>query len=357
MSSVKIVFLYTRLADYFYQCIRHLVEKENNTQVLIVRYNPDSSAPFVFQEYDDITIIDKNKFDNVFSLKKFIDDYSPSMLYTAGWSDRDYLKIAKHYFGKIPTIVGLDNPWEGTYRQRIGVALFSRKIRNCYSHIWVAGKPQYEFARRLNFSNNKILHNLYCANNEVFEVVFQQKNLSRQNEYPRKLLFVGRYVDYKQPLLLVQAFKQLQKEKATNGWRLELIGAGPLGEVLSKESNENIEVNDFIPPDQLPSKFLDSGAFCLPSKSEHWGVVVHEASAAGLPLVLSSTTYSGSTFLIHGFNGYRFDESSLDSLTEKLKMLFSLSDEELYKQGKRSNRLSKRIQQEDWVGNLLSVLK
>ena len=48
--------------------------------------------------------------------------------------------------------------------------------------------------------------------------------------------------------------------------------------------------------------------------NEHWGVVVHEAAAAGLPLLLSNTTYAGTHFLVEGINGYSFDENNYKDL-------------------------------------------
>ena len=98
------------------------------------------------------------------------------------------------------------------------------------------------------------------------------------------------------------------------------------------------------------------GGFCLPSKDEHWGVVVHEAVASGLPLVLSNTTHSGSTFLVHNYNGFVFQENNSNDFKNQLKKFFALENADLILQSKRSFELSKRITHETWTANLMSIV-
>lgn len=351
-----IIFLYTRLADYFYQSIKYWLDANESYKAIIVRYEPDKNAPFIFDVSERLVLKNKNSFKNFSELQLFVEKCSPSAIYTAGWSDKDYIKIANYFFKKIPTIVGLDNPWKGNIRQQIGTIVYSNKLKQSYSHIWVAGKPQYEFAKRIGFRNDQILSDLYCANTPIFEPVYKERLDSSRSNYPKKILYIGRYVDYKQPLLLVQLFSELAEEGVTNGWSLELIGAGPLEKELKRYESSLIKVNGFIEPKGLPQKFKESGVFCLPSKNEHWGVVVHEAVASGLPLLLSNTTHSGSTFLIHKYNGFRFQEDSINDFKYKLKQLFTLEEKELFLQSNRSFELSKKVTQSGWAANLMSVI-
>jgi glycosyltransferase involved in cell wall biosynthesis len=298
-KEIKVaVFLYTRLADYFYQSIQFWLRNNLNYEAIIIRYAPDKNAPFVFESNNRLELINKDAFASKDEIQAFVDKKAPVILYTAGWSDIDYIKIAKYFYGRIPTIVGLDNPWEGTIKQKIGVLGFSRRLKKIYSHIWVAGKPQYEFARRLGFKHSEVLSDLYSANTPIFENAYLTSREDKKCHYPKKLFYIGRYVDYKQPLLLVKLFRKLEEAQNTNGWTLELVGVGTLSDELKKYESETIKINGFIVPSQLPEKLSKSGAFCLPSKSEHWGVVVHEAVATGLPVILSDTTYAGTEFLI-----------------------------------------------------------
>ena len=106
----------------------------------------------------------------------------------------------------------------------------------------------------------------------------------------------------------------------------------------------------------MPLKFNEAGVFCLPSKSEHWGLVVHEAAASGLPLLLSDTTFASDAFLINGFNGFTFDEKNRKELKSSLKKLFNMTDNSLFKMGNNSLVMSKRISHTSWSAYLKSVL-
>jgi glycosyltransferase involved in cell wall biosynthesis len=352
-----IIFLYTRLADYFYQSILRFLSEKPEYRVTIIKYPTDKNAPFSFQETEQLKIFDKTIFNTANDIISYIEEVNSVAVYSAGWSDKDYMKVSKYFYNKLPTIVGLDNPWESTLKQNIGSIVSPFYLKNKYKYIWVAGKPQYEFAKKLGYSDSEIYFQLYVANTPIFNITYERELEVKKKKYPRKLIFIGRYVEYKQPLLLVQLFTELFKEGETNDWSLELIGSGPLEEELKKYESDYIKINSFIKPQELPNKLSKSGAFCLPSKSEHWGVVVHEAAATGLPLLLSNTTYAGSEFLVNNQNGFLFDEKNKSDFKLALKKLFMLSDEELFTMGLDSFRFSKKINADGWIKSLLNMIK
>ena len=126
---------------------------------------------------------------------------------------------------------------------------------------------------------------------------------------------------------------------------------------MKKFESQYIHVNDFVEPSRLPELFNNSAAFCLPSHNEHWGVVVHEAAAAGLPLILSDTVFSHTEFLINGYNGWIFESGNRLVLKKALHKLFGLSNESLVAMGHNSQLLSNRINHRFWSANLKSVIE
>ena len=353
--SLHLVFLCTRLADYFYQCIAALLDRYPDYRVTVITRRPDKNAPYVFRGAVGLKIRYYEDFKDLAAMRRLIDTDRPELIYVAGWSDGRYLSLARAYRSQIPIILGMDNPWRGTLRQRLGVLFFSRRLRKQFTQVWCPGIPQVEFARRLGFSHQTILSALYAANTPVIRQWYASR-LERQTKYPRRLIFVGRYVAYKQPQVLVQLFQELVQKGLNNGWTLEMVGNGPLKEILKTYEGAFIKIEDFLDPVQLPEKLSSCGAFCLPSHHEHWGVVVQEAAAAGLPLLLSSTVYAGTTFLINQHNGWRFSASDPDQLRAALMELVHTPEEELIKMGANSHRLAQKISHEDWMANLLSVV-
>ncbi|MCB0704395.1 MAG: glycosyltransferase family 4 protein [Saprospiraceae bacterium] len=345
---MKILFLYTRLADYFYQGLRYLAA-EKDAELLVITQRPDPNAPFQFEEQKRLQIKDGSGL-SLKALEQLALSFQPDILYVAGWADPRYRKLARDYRQKgVPVVLGMDNPWKGTLRQSFGALIGKYRIQKMASHIWVPGSPQYAFASRLGFSQTQILTGLYCANIQAFAEAGKKRK-----SYPRKLLFVGRFVDYKQPLQLARTFQQLQQEKPSD-WSLHFIGRGPLETELKKIGGPNLYIHDFVPPQRLPATLAEYGVFCLPSQNEHWGVVVHEAAAAGMPLLLSDTVGAADAFLIPGFNGFTFQTGNESDLQEKLKHLMESTDSELQSMGANSKNLAMQWDYPRWAATLLSV--
>lgn len=346
----RVLFLYTRLADYFYQCIVELT-RQHDINAYIVRYTPDVNAPLTFETSEKVQVVDYESFSEQ-ELLAFCKKINPDLIYIAGWSNKTYLNLLKE-FPDILRVLGLDNVWNGGVRQKVGVHYFSYFLKPLFSHIWVAGYPQYYFAKRLGFQDTQIIKGLYVADTAKYYKAYQHTALE-EKLYPKSILFVGRLVAYKKPDLLAQAFHELTHQYPD--WKLIFIGKGELETKIKALNNPRISFRGFIPPAELPDEIARCGVFCLPSVAEHWGVVVHEAVAAGLPIIVSDSVGAATEFLIDGYNGYVFKTNSKESLKNALQILMSKSDSELTQLGRNSVTLSKRLNQDFWIANLLSVL-
>ncbi len=345
-KSLHYLFLYSRLPDYFFRCVQHLLKSSlANSEARIVCYPQDTNAPY---RYEDVTgalrIVEKKDLAT-------LNNWQPDLIYIAGWGDKEYNQIAAQWINRIPVIMGMDNPWKGSLKQRLAGLVAPIYLKNKATHLWVAGYPQYEYARRMGFPANRILHDLYCADMAKF-----RKTLPA---FQRRIVFVGRMVEYKRPDWLLEAFTELfAKHPDLQDWELLMIGNGPLQQDLQNKyaGAKQVSFLSFVQPDELVRYYHQSSVFCMPSLFEHWGVVVQEAAAAELALLLSDTCGAASTFLINGHNGFVFDSGSKIDFTQKLYMLMKMEPVGLQQMGKRSAALSERITHDTWCGNLQSVL-
>jgi glycosyltransferase involved in cell wall biosynthesis len=219
-------------------------------------------------------------------------------------------------------------------------------IKPYFSVFWVAGHKQYQFARRLGYSHDNIIYGLYAADVGTFNTIANQPK-------SRRLVYVGRFETIKGIKLLYQVFASLSDEER-NGWRLEMIGNGSLKETILPTSS--ISVHDFMQPKDLVNFVAGAGGFILPSVEEPWGVVVQEFAAAGKPLILSSAVSSRENYLIHGYNGFRFQKDDAASLKANLIHFFRLEDSIINKMGERSVELALRGDPKYWVANFLSLI-
>jgi glycosyltransferase involved in cell wall biosynthesis len=141
------------------------------------------------------------------------------------------------------------------------------------------------------------------------------------------ILFVGALINYKSPDLLIKAMPAIIKK--TPNARLVIVGDGPLREGLERLAND-LRVNHAIrfvgavPHNATASYYGAADIFVLPStgRTESFGIVLLEAAAAGLPIVVSSLDTFRS-FIRDGYNGLVAKLGDIDSLAETLNQLLS----------------------------------
>ncbi len=340
---MKVLFLCSELAGYFSNCVQQLKE-EAQCEILLVQWPNSNKAPFE-HSLTGIELIDKSSLTRV-NLMQLVENFNPDIVYVSGWMDSDYKRISRKLKRKGAIVIcGLDNIWRGTLRQRLACLLSSLVIKPYYSHMWVAGHRQYHFAKRLGYSYDKILTGLYAADIEKFQ---------KERKIPKEkyIVYVGRFEKVKGVDLLYDVFCGLSEEER-NGWKLKLIGNGSLKSMI--KSTGHVEVYEFMQPIVLSEFVADAGGFILPSIDEPWGVVVQEFAAAGMPLLLSDTVNSGERFLIHNYNGLKFQSQHEESLKNALICFFRLSEKTRTKMGDRSAKLALRGAPEYWVANFMSL--
>jgi glycosyltransferase involved in cell wall biosynthesis len=166
-------------------------------------------------------------------------------------------------------------------------------------------------------------------------------------------LYIGRLIYAKGIDLLIRQFQQIKKEYK-NDWRMVIAGNGPLDKIIPNSTD--IQYVGFKSKEDLIGLMSSSGLFCLPSRWEPWGVVVHESVAAGLPVILSDACGSAEIFLEEGENGFSFRSGDELDLKNKLLKIMALSDETLYNMGKRSLAISQKITPEKSADTLMRVV-
>jgi glycosyltransferase involved in cell wall biosynthesis len=192
----------------------------------------------------------------------------------------------------------------------------------------------------------------YSADVKHYNAIYNKRLPNISEEFPRRLLYVGRYVKQKNVDLLCRAFIKANKDLGES-WRLRCIGTGELFD--QKLEDEHIEHVGFVQPADILPYLMDSGVFVLPSLFEPWGVAVHEMACAGFPLLLSDMIGSGELFLKEGHNGSRFQASSEEDLAEKLKAIMNMDNDTLLEFAKESHRLGQQVTPELWSYQLLRI--
>jgi glycosyltransferase involved in cell wall biosynthesis len=158
------------------------------------------------------------------------------------------------------------------------------------------------------------------------------------------LLTVSRLTANKQPMAVLRAFRQVRERVPCS---LIVVGSGELeGELrdaVDRDGIEDVVFAGFVNRDRIAEVYAVADAFVLFSRlHETWGVVVNEAMAASLPVIVSDACGSAPDLIREGVNGYVVDRDDIGTLAER--MLCLMADAEGRERlGRESRKLIERF--------------
>jgi glycosyltransferase involved in cell wall biosynthesis len=141
------------------------------------------------------------------------------------------------------------------------------------------------------------------------------------------VLYVGRLLVEKGPADVVEAVARAGKS-AAHPFHLLLVGDGPLRAELERRIGElrlAATLTGFRQGEALLESYAAADIFALVSHRETWGVVVNEAAAFGLPLVLSDAVGAAADLLENGENG---ELVAVGDVEGQARALRSLADDD-----------------------------
>jgi len=130
---------------------------------------------------------------------------------------------------------------------------------------------------------------------------------------------------------------------AFNPWPLVLLGDGPLRSDLCRlisdlSLQDSVLLPGFKQYPELPAYYGLAGAFIHASTTEQWGLVVNEAMASGLPVLVSNRCGCAADLVQEGGNGFTFDPYNVEQLAQ-LMLKISAFNFPLSAFGSESQRL------------------
>jgi glycosyltransferase involved in cell wall biosynthesis/phosphatidylglycerophosphate synthase len=289
---MKLTILWDRLAGYSTAFFRELVRQGCEIQLVYVA----AAGDLKFQPFDlgfcRQAIEVREDFPQ--DLAGRVIAFQPACVLMSGWKFDAYMQTARLMKKRgVPVIAAMDNPWRGDLRQRLASWLSPWLLQPAIDAIYAAGERQLQFAAKLRFT--EAFSGLYSAEVGLFQ------DLRPLRERPPAFLFVGRLIERKGVDQLLTAYSQY-RNSVTNPMPLIVAGSGGLEQHC--RDTPGVELRGFVQPASLPRLFERAHCLVLPSRTEHWGVVLHEAAAAGLPLIASSACCATVNFLRDGANGY-----------------------------------------------------
>jgi len=250
--------------------------------------------------------------------------------------------------------------------------IIKRRIVRVYTAALVGGQRHIDYLVELGMPRERIFTGYDVVDNEYFrqraeEVRSQRSDVRKRYGLPENyFLASARFIPKKNLPRLIRAYAEYRQlcrasvsdaersEGAGNPpspslrrtgtpWDLVLLGDGPLRQTLNSQlSTLNLQAHVHLPGfkqyDELPVYYALAKAFVHASTTEQWGLVVNEAIASALPVIVSDRCGCVPE-LVNG-NGFTFDPFDEQELVERLSQMASLSDDERKSLSDASYRIS-----------------
>jgi glycosyltransferase involved in cell wall biosynthesis len=194
----------------------------------------------------------------------------------------------------------------------------------------VIGENARQHLSRHGISEDRMVFSPYAVDTGLFESQkrkFKRAAVRRQMGLKEKdfvLLFSGKLIPRKEPLLLLEAMGKLREYPDL---KLIIVGDGPMKGEVEKAATRYIPkklvFQGFVNQSQLGRYYRAADLFVHPSNFETWGLVINEAMQFGLPVVTSDQVGCRIDLVKPGFTGFIFPAGDVEVLTSHLKHMLS----------------------------------
>lgn len=255
----------------------------------------------------------------------------PRVVAINGWNDYGAVTAMRICVKMgIPFVIMSDSAYHD-FTRHWWVEAIKRRVVKLASAAFVAGSPHKDYVVQLGLRPESVFLGYDVVDNAYFSDSARRLGEQRDGgDLPRGDYFLAssRFVPKKNLFRLLSAFNAYRLTAGGEAWELVILGDGEMrSEIESHISNLEltscVHLPGFRTYSELPMYYAHAGAFVHASTTEQWGLVVNEAMASGLPVLVSDRCGCATDLVCHGVNGFQFDPFDVRQLSEL--MLFTAS--------------------------------
>ena len=197
---------------------------------------------------------------------------------------------------------------------------------NRYDAALVGGQPQKRYLVKLGMSPDRVFTGYNVVGNDAFAPE-KIRSLPRPIERPF-FLAVNRFVPRKNLVRLISAYAAYREQVCDRAWDLVLCGEGSAqaeieAHIRDYDLEAVVHLPGFLQQAELLPYLAHAECFVHTSLQEQWGLVINEAMAAGLPVIVSNRCGCYEDLIVEGETGLGFDPEDTEALTRCLVRLSS----------------------------------
>ncbi|MGA8029218.1 MAG: glycosyltransferase family 4 protein, partial [Bryobacteraceae bacterium] len=236
-------------------------------------------------------------------------------------------------------------------------------LRRCTGFI-VPGNSALKYLRAYGVKHEKIFTAPNAVDNELFARAAENARRDAaafrgKLSLPRRyFVFVGRLVREKGIFELLSAYANLERNlRADIG--LVFVGDGECRQELERASLSispgAIKFTGFAQREQLGAYYALSEALILPTYTDTWGMVVNEAMACGLPIIVSRAAGCATDLVRENWNGNLVDPRDPSCLEQAMSRLV-LQPELCKTMGAHSAKHIREYSPEKWSNSVAQAI-
>jgi glycosyltransferase involved in cell wall biosynthesis len=292
-------------------------------------------------------------------------ELKPDVVVIPGWGERGSLVCLRWCMDNgIPTVL-MSESQETDMRRFIPRELIKSVIVACFDSGFVAGIPHRRYLEKLGMPRDRIFAPCSIVDNVFFARGAQR--VRDQGGYFRNLLGLpsryilasSRFIRRKNIRLLLEAYRMYRLKRGSDAYNLVLLGDGHLrghirGFLRTYNLANVVHLPGLVEYSRLPEYYALASVFVHAAYSEQWGLVVNEAMASGLPVIVSRSCGCATDLVAEGQNGYTFNPL----MKQELANLFELVTNDkhnLEKMGRESAEIIGKYGQMAFSSGLMSA--
>ena len=345
---MNVVICWSHLSGYMTACWRAL-SRVDDVKLTVFAWRTEGSDSHARFGADlasgfDCRLLDLQQRNDSESLAAEVSLLNPDVIVLAGWSHAPYRKLASHpKLARAKFAMAMDTsskPW----LRRTLVRAYLRPFLNRISTVIVSGERSWQYARALGVPESRIKRGMYGFDSDLFAQIAQARDANP--DWPKRFLFVGRYVHDKAVDVLVDAYRQY-RAVSREPWPLTCCGIGPTKSLL--DGVEGIDDRGFVAPDQQRELYLSAGCAIMPSRYEPWGVAIAEAAASGLPVICTAACGASVELVRPQYTGLIVPRDDAAAIARAMLAVQQTSAAELRELGRNGAALAQAYGARHWA--------
>ncbi len=273
--------------------------------------------------------------------------FAPDAVLMTSWNYTPaYRAVMRALPSEVVRILIMDNLWRAAPKQWLGRLTHRLYVDTVADAALVPSDRTEFYARRLGFGPADVIRGSLSSDVDLFG------SLPRgpaDFAARRSFLYVGRLVWHKGADVLAEAYR-IYRDLVDDPWELSVAGMGPMDGLL--RPLPGVTMHGFVQPAEVARLMRASSSFVLPSHIEPYGVAVHEAAAAGLPILCSDFAGAAPAFVQDGANGWIVPAGDARQWAQAMARMSALDAERLAAMSDVSRALSTRLSPAIWALNV-----